>query len=89
MHGKLLILDEPTRGIDIATKAELHNYIMDLAEQGVAILMISSDLPEIMAVSDEVITMKSGNITNVIPREVMTEEAILRYSLGVGEGKEE
>lgn len=86
---KLLILDEPTRGIDIATKAELHNYIMDLAEQGVAILMISSDLPEIMAVSDEVITMKSGNITNVIPREVMTEEAILRYSLGVGEGKEE
>ena len=82
---KLLILDEPTRGIDIATKAELHNYIMNLAEQGVAILMISSDLPEIMAVSDEVITMKTGKITNVIPRDEMNEEIILCYSLGVSE----
>lgn len=82
---QLLILDEPTRGIDIATKAELHNYVMNLAQQGVAILMISSDLPEIMAVSDEVITMKSGKITNIIPRSEMNEEIILRYSLGVGE----
>lgn len=82
---KLLILDEPTRGIDIATKAELHSYIMNLAEQGVAILMISSDLPEIMAVSDEVITMKNGEITNIIPRSEMNEEVILRYSLGVCE----
>ncbi len=82
-NPRLLILDEPTRGIDVGTKAELHSYIMDLAEKGVAILMISSDLPEVMAVSDEIITMKSGKITNIIDRADMTEEKILRYSLGV------
>lgn len=86
---KLLILDEPTRGIDIGTKAELHNYILDLAEKGVAILMISSDLPEIMAISDEIITMRSGKITNIIDRSEMTEEKILRYSLGIGNEEQE
>lgn len=85
----LLILDEPTRGIDVATKAELHKYIMDLAERGVAILMISSDLPEVMAVSDEVITMKGGKITNIFDRSEMTEEKILRYSLGIGDEEKE
>ena len=59
----LLILDEPTRGIDISTKVELHKYIMDLAEKGVAILVISSDLTEIMALSDSIITMEVGHIT--------------------------
>jgi len=78
----LLILDEPTRGIDIGTKVEMHKYIMDLAEKGVAIVVISSDLQEVMAVSDRIITMELGRVTKEIPRSKMSEEIILKYALG-------
>ena len=80
---KLLILDEPTRGIDVGSKTELHNYILDLAKQGVAILLISSDLPEIMAISDQILTMRNGEITCSMTREEMSEQKILQYSLGM------
>lgn len=57
---EVIILDEPTRGIDVATKAEIHRYIMDLAEQNVAVILISSDLPEAMELCDEMIIMHKG-----------------------------
>ena len=75
---KVLILDEPTRGIDVATKAEIHKYIMELAAEGVAILVISSDLPEIMGVSDRILTLHKGTITAEFDRETVTEEKILK-----------
>lgn len=80
---KLLILDEPTRGIDIRTKTEIHELIISLAESGVAIMLISSDLPEVMRLSDRVMTMHKGEIAGVIDREQMTEEKILRFALGL------
>lgn len=80
---KLLILDEPTRGIDIGTKTEIHELIIELAERGMAIMLISSDLPEVMRLSDRLMLMHKGEIAGFINREEMTEEKILRLALGL------
>ena len=82
---KVLIFDEPTRGIDVATKAEIHKYIMELAAEGVAILVISSDLPEIMGVSDRILTLHKGTITAEFDRETVTEEKILKNALNLSD----
>jgi ABC-type sugar transport system ATPase subunit len=79
---KVLILDEPTRGIDIGAKAEVHALIAQLAERGVAILMISSELPEILGMSHRVLVMRAGRIVADIPREDATEEAIMAAATG-------
>ncbi len=79
-NPKLLILDEPTRGIDVGAKAEVHALIARLAEQGVAILMISSELPEILGMSHRVLVMREGSIVADLPREAATEERIMTYA---------
>jgi ABC-type sugar transport system ATPase subunit len=79
---KVLILDEPTRGIDVGAKAEVHALIARLAEQGVAILMISSELPEILGMSHRILVMRSGRIVADIPREDATEELIMAAATG-------
>ena len=65
---QLLILDEPTRGIDVGAKAEVHHIINDLAEQGLAIILISSDLPEVLAMSDRVLVMREGRQMGIFDR---------------------
>lgn len=80
---RLLILDEPTRGIDIGTKAEIHRLIVSLAEQGIAVLVISSDLPEVLAIADRILVMYEGHIIGTLERAEATEEAILRLALGL------
>jgi ABC-type sugar transport system ATPase subunit len=80
---RLLILDEPTRGIDIGTKSEIHSLIMSLAEQGIAVLVISSDLPEVLAIADRILVMYEGHILGSLSRDEATEEAILRIALGL------
>jgi rhamnose transport system ATP-binding protein len=79
---KVLILDEPTRGIDVGAKAEVHALIARLAEQGVAILMISSELPEILGMSHRVLVMHGGRIVADIPRDAATEESIMSAATG-------
>jgi ABC-type sugar transport system ATPase subunit len=79
---KMLILDEPTRGIDVGAKAEVHALIARLAEQGVAILMISSELPEILGMSHRVLVMRGGRIVADIPRQEATEESIMAAATG-------
>ena len=79
---KVLILDEPTRGIDVGAKAEVHALIARLAEQGVAILMISSELPEILGMSHRILVMRGGRIVAEMPREDATEEAIIAAATG-------
>jgi ABC-type sugar transport system ATPase subunit len=79
---KVLILDEPTRGIDVGAKAEVHALIARLAEEGVAILMISSELPEILGMSHRVLVMCVGRIVADIPREMATEESIMAAATG-------
>ena len=78
----VLILDEPTRGIDIGAKVEVHRIISDLAAQGLAILLISSDLPEVLAMSDRILVLHEGRITAEIPRDRATEEAVMYAATG-------
>jgi rhamnose transport system ATP-binding protein len=78
----LLILDEPTQGIDVGAKAEIHERMCDLAEQGVAIVMISSELPEILGMSDRVVVLRGGEIVGVLERNKATQQQIMSLALG-------
>lgn len=80
-HPKVLFLDEPTRGIDINAKNEIYRLIDQLASEGMAIIVVSSELPEIMAISDRIITLKQGRIGQTFLRSEFTEESILKASL--------
>ena len=79
---KVMILDEPTRGIDIGAKAEVHRLMGDLAAQGMAILMISSELPEILAMSDRILVMREGRITGEFSKSEATAERIMAAATG-------
>ena len=82
MNPSVLILDEPTQGIDVGAKAEVHGLITDLAAKGVAILMISSELPEILGMSDRIAVMRGGTVVEVLNRAVATQEKVLACALG-------
>jgi len=82
-EAKVLILDEPTRGVDIATKVEIYRIISDLAEHGVGILLISSELPEILGMSDRVLVMRQGHLVGEFPRAQASEESLLACAAGV------
>ncbi len=77
----ILIIDEPTRGIDVGAKAEIYNLICDMAAQGKAIIMISSDMPELLGVCDRIIVMHDGRITGELNIEEATQERILEYAI--------
>jgi rhamnose transport system ATP-binding protein len=76
-NPKLLIIDEPTRGIDVGTKAEVHRLLSDLAGRGMAILMISSELPEVLGMADRVLVVCEGRITAELSRDEATPEAVM------------
>jgi ABC-type sugar transport system ATPase subunit len=78
----VLILDEPTQGIDVGAKSEIHALMSELAAQGVAILMISSELPEILGMSDRVAVMYGATIVGVLDRARATQAKILALALG-------
>jgi ABC-type sugar transport system ATPase subunit len=77
----VLILDEPTQGIDVGARAEIHALMSELAAAGAAILMISSDLPEILGMSDRIVVMREGAIAGTFNREEATQEKILSLAL--------
>jgi rhamnose transport system ATP-binding protein len=79
---KVLIIDEPTRGIDVGTKSEVHRLISELAGTGLAVLMISSELPEILGMSDRVLVMHEGRITAELSRSEATEETVMTAATG-------
>jgi rhamnose transport system ATP-binding protein len=79
---QLLILDEPTRGIDVGAKAEVHQIINDLAAQGLGLILISSDMPEILAMSDRILVMREGKQMGIFAREEATQETILTAAMG-------
>jgi L-arabinose transport system ATP-binding protein len=78
---KVLILDEPTRGIDIGAKAEIYGIISDLAAAGVALLVISSELPEVLGLADRIVVMQGGRVTGELSRDEATEERILALAI--------
>ncbi|HEY3905315.1 MAG TPA: sugar ABC transporter ATP-binding protein [Streptosporangiaceae bacterium] len=79
---KLLIVDEPTRGIDIGTKAEVHRLLVQLASTGVAVLMISSELPEVLAIGDRILVMREGRLTAEFGYQDASEESIMAAATG-------
>src|SRR5262249_26070233 len=80
VRPKVLIVDEPTRGVDVGAKEEVHNLLLELARRGTAVVVISSDLPEVLTVADRVVVMREGVITGEIAGDQATEEGIMRYA---------
>jgi ribose transport system ATP-binding protein len=80
--GEIFIFDEPTRGIDVGSKQEIYHIMIDLLKLGKAIIMVSSDMPEVIAMSDRVLVMKKGEITAELSKDEVTEENILTHSIG-------
>ena len=77
LRPKILIVDEPTRGIDVGSKVEVHNLLIEMAKSGIAVIVISSELPEILAVSDRIVTMREGRVTGEIARNDATQEILM------------
>ena len=82
---RVIILDEPTKGIDIGSKAAVHEFMGELAANGLAIIMVSSELPEILGMTDRVIVMREGRIAAEFDRDSMSAEALVRVAAGIGE----
>jgi rhamnose transport system ATP-binding protein len=81
-HPRVLILDEPTRGIDVGAKADVHMFIDELASSGISIILISSDLPEVIAMSDRVAVMREGHLTSIYSRGEATQERVMSAAVG-------
>ncbi len=82
LEPKVLIFDEPTRGVDVGAKAEIYALMRELAKNGVAILMISSDMEEVLHISDRVAVMHEGVLTGILERSECAEENIMRLAVG-------
>jgi rhamnose transport system ATP-binding protein len=85
----ILVLDEPTKGIDVGTKAAVHSFIADLASKGMSIIMISSELPEILGMSDRILVMHEGRVSALFDRKDASEDAVMRAALGADEARED
>ncbi len=82
---RVFIMDEPTRGIDVGSKSEIYQIMADLADKGVGIIMISSELPEVLGMSDRIMVMREGRIAKELSRAEASEEAIMLHAVGSGE----
>ena len=80
---KVLLVDEPTRGVDIGTKQHIYRFIADLAATGIGVVMVSSEMPELIGVSHRIVVMRGGRITGELSGEAMTEARIVRYAMGL------
>jgi ribose transport system ATP-binding protein len=83
MHPRVLLLDEPTRGIDVGAKQQIYNLMEELASRGIAILFISSEMEEIIGIADRALVMHEGRITGELPRNELTEESIMQLATGI------
>ena len=82
---KVILFDEPTRGIDVGAKSEIYNLIGQLARDGIGVLFASSELPEVLGISDRILVMRQGKIVGSLSREEATEERCLRLALPVAD----
>ena len=82
IDSKVILIDEPTRGVDVGAKVEIYNLINEVAKKGVGVIVISSDMPEIMGIADRILVMHEGTIYGELPKEKFSEENILRYAIG-------
>ncbi|MBY3181650.1 sugar ABC transporter ATP-binding protein [Rhizobium laguerreae] len=84
VNPKVILMDEPTRGIDVGAKSEIHRLLRDLARSGIGIVVISSELPELLGLCDRVLVIHEGTVAGEVEGEAMTEEAIMRLASGIG-----
>jgi ribose transport system ATP-binding protein len=84
MHPNVLIVDEPTRGIDVGSKSEIHKLLRELAAQGYAVMVISSEMPEVLHVSDRIVAMYSGRIMRTFTSDEVTEDSLIQAISGLG-----
>ncbi len=82
-NPKLLIMDEPTHGVDVGAKAEIYEMMRGLAREGISIILISSELPEILSMSDRIVVMHAGRVTGILDRAEATEDKVMAYATGV------
>ena len=82
LSPKVLIFDEPTRGIDVGAKSEIYALIRELARQGVSIIVISSEMEEVLHISDRIAVMHEGRITSILDRNQFSEEAVMTLATG-------
>ena len=85
MSPKVLIVDEPTRGIDVGSKSEIHNLIRELARQGYAVIVSSSEMPEVLHVSDRIVAMYHGQMMRVFTYEEVSEDSLVQAISGLGQ----
>lgn len=78
--SRVVIFDEPTRGIDVAAKVEIYNLMNDLKKQGIAVMFVSSEMPEVMGIADRIIVMCDGRITGELSAQEATQNQILTYA---------
>ena len=83
MDPSLLLLDEPTRGVDVGSKEEIYRLIEQLAARGVAVLFVSSEMEEILGLADRVLVMHQGSITGELDRDELSEERIMELATGI------
>jgi ribose transport system ATP-binding protein len=79
---KVIILDEPTRGVDVGAKAEIHHLVRQLADHGTAVLVVSSDLPELLELSDVIHVMRDGRVVGTLPASVADEKSVMSLASG-------
>ncbi|NKL36172.1 ATP-binding cassette domain-containing protein [Rhizobium leguminosarum bv. viciae] len=84
VNPKVILMDEPTRGIDVGAKSEIHRLLRDLARSGIGIIVISSELPELLGLCDRVLVIHEGTVAGEVEGAAMTEEAIMRLASGIG-----
>ena len=82
IHPKLIIMDEPTRGIDVGAKSEIHSLLRRLAEEGIGVIIVSSELPEVIGVSDRVVVIHEGRMSGIIEKDEVSEENIMLLASG-------
>ena len=82
LRGEIFIFDEPTRGIDVGAKVEIYKLMNGLTERGAAVMMISSELPEILGMSDRIMVMREGTVAGMLDAADATQEMILHLALG-------
>ena len=78
----IIILDEPTKGVDVGAKSAIYEIIHDLADQGYGIILVSSEMPEVLGMCDRIVVMKEGRITRILDKEEATQEVILEAAMG-------
>ena len=81
---EIILIDEPTRGIDVGTKQQIYNFVRALARAGKGVIVISSELPEVMGLADRVLVMRQGRLAGEVSGKAITEENIVRLAMGLG-----